>query len=273
MLLALLLSLVAGFVISCQAEESRRIPIPTPPAVVAAPRPTAVSATHAAPTTPTPALRKTYALSETVLDEVGLVWRECDTSQGGYLDWKQAEACFGRPPPVWSDDDKRNSGTRTEDDLRLTVGDDTYETRAHGVAFLSWSTLYQNGRALHAVFDGSDFHPPNISLRNVAGKVAWEFTGEHQQLIIYDGRDTRSLYDLDAAYRPYEIAGKLLFVGKKDEKYFVMYDGQRIGPEFDQIIIAYCCEIALYSVRYGQFRYSFWGTRGDGRYVVEITAR
>jgi hypothetical protein len=116
---------------------------------------------------------------------------------------------------------------------------------------------------------GALVHPTNISLRDVSGTVAWEFAGEPQKTIIYGREDVRALYDLDAAYRPYGIDGKLVFVGEDDGLRFVMVDEKRLGPEFDEIIVAYCCEPAAYSVRFGEGRYAFWGSRGDRHYIVE----
>lgn len=84
------------------------------------------------------------------------------------------------------------------------------------------------------------------------------------------GKDVRVLYELDAAYRPHGIDGNLVFVGEKDGSSFVVGDGKRLGLKFDEIIVAYCCEPAMYSVRFGEGRYAFWGTRGDCYYVVEV---
>ena len=52
-----------------------------------------------------------------------------------------------------------------------------------------------------------------------------------------------------------------------------MVDGNRLGAKFDEIIVAYCCEPVMYSVRFGGGRYAFWGTRGDRNYAVEVTAQ
>jgi hypothetical protein len=195
-------------------------------------------------------------------------------SQGGYSDWTlYLETCLGHPLPTWGDEDRQKSGTYTENGIQLRIGDDTYETQAHELAGVEWFTLYKNGRRQKTLFGKFETHSPDISLKNAGGKVAWEFASDRQSTIIYDGQDVRSLYDLEAAYRPYEMAGKLIFVGQKNGRYFVVYDGQRIGSDFDEITIAYCCESALYSVRTGQGEYLFWGSRGGRRYVVEITAR
>ena len=75
-----------------------------------------------------------------------------------------------------------------------------------------------------------------------------------------------------AAALDYELDGKLIFIGEKDGAYFVVYDGEQVGPPFDLIVIGYCCEIALYAPRFGEERYMFWGQRESSSYVVEITS-
>lgn len=234
--------------------------------------PTVPPVAHGAPTTPTAKPTDSLIISRTSFAEVGLIWQECEMLAEGYTDWQQAEACFGHAAPAWSDEDGRRSGTRTERGLRLTVDDDVYEVREYDVNVLRWSTLTRNGWPVRVLPGGAMVHLPNISLRDIAGKVAWEFAGERQKTIIYGGKDVRSVYDLDAAYRPYGIDGKLVFVGEKDGSRFVMVDGKRLGPEFDEIVVAYCCEPVMYSVRSGGGRYAFWGNRGNRHYVVEVAA-
>jgi len=227
---------------------------------------------YAAPIPPTDVPADSSIVSETSFAEMGLIWRECEVSQKGYTDWREAEACFGHAAPEWSEEDKRRSGMRTERGLRLTIDGDVYQIRDYDLNVVRWSTLTRNGWPIRVLPGGAMVHPPNISLRDIAGKVAWEFAGELQKTIIYGGKDMRALYGLDAAYRPYGIDGKLVFVGEKDGSRFVMVDGKRLGPEFDEIIVAYCCEPVMYSVRFGEGRYAFWGTRGGRHYVVELTA-
>ena len=219
----------------------------------------------------TPAMRTpipTVVPAEQVLDRRGLLWRECDLS---YLGWQQVETCLGHPLPVRGDTEKARFGARTDRGLVLRVGQDVYEARTNEFGPLYRSALYKNGRRLRTIFDGTPFHSPNMSLQLIDGKVAWEFYGERRQTIIYDGKDLRSQYGLDAAYRPYELGGELIFVGEKEGKHFIVYDGKPVGSEFDEIIIGYCCEIVLYSPRFGEGQYLFWGKRGDKYRAIEIT--
>ena len=64
---------------------------------------------------------------------------------------------------------------------------------------------------------------------------------------MYGGVDLRSAYNIEAAYAPYALRDKLIFVARRDDQYFVVYDGQRLGPAYDRIHIAYCCEPAATS--------------------------
>ena len=238
----------------CVAYETAR---PEPPVQEAV-----VWATITPPVrTPVP----TVVPAEQMLD-TGLRWRECGVTG---LDWREGEACLGYPLSVLGG--SGTAGTRTEGgELVLYVKDDVYETRTLGRELLPRASLHKTGRRLRTIFDGMPFHSPNISLQLIDGKVAWEFYGERCQAIIYDGQDLRSQYGLDAAYRPYELDGKLIFIGRKDDEYFIVYDGKQVGSPFDEITIGYCCEIALYAPRFGAGRYVFWGKRGDSSRVVEI---
>jgi hypothetical protein len=238
-------------------------PLP-PPSEPSLPRAVAIVTLTPRAATPVP----TVVPAEQVLEGSGLLWRECDPS----VDLQRAEACLGRPLPALDDAEEARFGARTDRGLVLRDGEDAYEVRSGELGPLLWSTLYRNGRPLRTIWDGTPFHPPDISLQLIDGKVAWEFYGERVQTVIYDGRDLRAQYDLDAAYRPYELDGKLVFVGKKQDAYVVMYDGEQVGPSFYQIIIAYCCETSLYAPRFGEGRYVFWGERGDGYHLVEVTA-
>jgi len=203
-------------------------------------------------------------------DEVGLAWQECTSS------WDDVENCFGHPVPIWDDAEKANYGERIDDDnLQLVIGQDIYRTETTEnllhLPIRQRYILYRNKKPIATLRGKFDVHSPNISLQNLDGKVAWEFADRNTATVIYDGQDVRHLYGLDAAYRPYSLANKLIFIGKKDDRYFVVYDGLKIGPDFEEIIIGYCCEIALYSVQSGRGKYLFNGVRDGKYYIVEIT--
>jgi len=205
-------------------------------------------------------------------EEAGLSWRECAVSS---FDLAQAEACLGLQRPYKSDAERARLGTRGATGLHLTLGGDTYETRHLGLGFIpAWPwdpyVLLKNGRPLSLLLGEFQVYDPDRSLQEIAGQAAWEFADPRQATVIYGGRDLRRVYGLEAAYAPYELGGRLAFIGKRDGRSFLVCDGRQVGPAFDEITIAYCCEIMLYSAGGGEGRYRFWGRRGDQLYVVEV---
>jgi hypothetical protein len=70
---------------------------------------------------------------------------------------------------------------------------------------------------------------------------------------------------------PYQLDGKLVSIGKIGVKYFLMVNGQRVGPVFDDILMDEYGEYAPLSVDYGQGRYVFRGERHGAYYLVEIS--
>jgi hypothetical protein len=211
--------------------------------------------------------------AETPPAEVGLSWHECEL-QPNIEEWKQVEACLGHPLPAWSEAEMAWAAQGSAGNRELRIGQDVYRTQTLEIQHVPWSVhaLSKNGRPISAFVSEQLAHSPDISLLSLENLAVWEYADEHRATVIYDGKDLRREYTLDAAYRPYLIAGKLIFVGRKDNSYFIVYDGKRIGPRFDRIIVAYCCETVLYSVRSGEGRYAFWGSRDGRRYIVEVAA-
>ena len=210
------------------------------------------------------------ALPISTPEEAGLSWQECPV--GGLA---QAAPCLDTQRPSKSEAERVRLGVRSSVGLRLTVGGDTYETRHLGLGVIpAWPwdpyVLLRNGRPVSLLFGEGETHDPEISLQEIADKAAWEFADARQATIIYGGRDLRRAYGLEAAYAPYELGGRLAFIGKQGGHCFLVYDGRQVGPAFDEITIAYCCETSLHSAGGGEGRYRFWGQRGDQSYVVEV---
>lgn len=206
-------------------------------------------------------------------EEAGLLWQECEVTG---FDLAQAEACFG-PWPERSEAEVARYSTRTATGLRLTIGSDVYETRHFGLGIIpGWPcdpyVLLKNGRPVSLLWGEFLVYDPDVSLQEIAGKAAWEFSDPHQATIVYNGQDLRRVYGLQAAYCPYELGGKLAFIGKRAGCYFLVYDGRQVGPAFDDVTIAYCCESVLYSPRGAGGHYRFWGERGGKQLAVEVTS-
>ncbi len=84
----------------------------------------------------------------------------------------------------------------------------------------------------------------------------------------------RTLYGLDRAIAPYEIDGKLIFLGNRAGRSFVVYDGRQVGADWPgHLSLALCCEGVLYNPRYGGGRYLFWGGQDGAAVCVETVAR
>ena len=234
------------------------------------PLPEAVGVTALSKPLLTPTPLPTVEPDERVL-ESGLRWRECRVPS---LDWREGEACLGYSRSALVE--SGTAGTGTENGgllLRVdgVAGDIVYETRVWERFGLLSASLYENGHRMHTFFDRASGFPPGLSLQLVDGKVAWAFAGERVQTIAFDGRDLRARHHLDSAYAPYELGGKLAFVGERDGTSFLVYDGDRTGPLFDRIVTAHCCEIGLYAPLGDGERYVFWGEQEGSFWVVEVT--
>ena len=70
----------------------------------------------------------------------------------------------------------------------------------------------------------------------------------------------------------YQMGNMLVSIGKIGVKYFLMVDGRRVGPVFDDIMIADGDEYAPFPANYGQGRYIFRGVRHGAYYLVEISS-
>jgi hypothetical protein len=177
--------------------------------------------------------------------------------------------------PAWQDEDRQRLGehfhrpTEALQDLRLAIGKDVYETKHQTYQY----ELMKNGvtiataNSIFSVFD------PNRALLMADNKIVWELVGFNSDqtvlisAVIYDGVNLLDKFSLEGAYIPYVINDKLTFVAKKAGRFYVMYDEQKLGPEFDEISIGYCCSSAAYSILGVQDQYWFWGMR-DGKYFV-----
>lgn len=207
-------------------------------------------------------------------NEAGLVWQECPLANASFGE-REIEACFGHSALMWDEQDEARYGKRAGlQGIQLVVGEDTYLADVNeSIVPVERYTLYKNGAPLKTLWGEFTAYSPNISLQNLDGRVVWEFADHQRATIIYDGKDLRRLYGIDRAYKPYALSGKLIFVGEKDGRFFIVYDGVRVGPDFERIVIAYCCEAVLYSVRAGGGRYLFQGIRAGQPYLVEVAAR
>ena len=220
--------------------------------------------------------------------DVNLGWEECsipNDSKINGVDISQIETCFNLSLPLLTDEEKSNFGIKQIDGLntepytyKLIIGNDLYETKMieFSVSNMEYKyALYKNGDITQNYSGAVSLFAP-MSLQNIGGKAVWEvseFT-EHQKgtaTIFYDGVDIQKLYGLDKAHHPYGINNKLIFIGEKDNKYFIVYDGKKVGPDFDKVRLTFVSEPAPHwSVQFGNGTYLFWGFKNEQWSIIKI---
>jgi hypothetical protein len=162
----------------------------------------------------------------------------------------------------------------TGDGQELQIGTATFTTHRYRVPFVlrHLYVLRRNDWPQQVFITGLSWHNPDGLLTRIGGKIVWEFTADGRETIVHDGQDVRRLFGLEAAYAPYGLQDRLLFIARQAGQYVIVYDGRRIGPAFERILIAHCCDPFGYSARGSSGRYTFWGWRGGQLYLVMIQA-
>lgn len=225
----------------------------------------------------TPSPEPTFWIPTIVAMNEGLTWVECpvpdlDYTSGG-PDIDILRKCVN--PPQFNADDLKRMGKRKETyptfyDLSITIGHDHYETRLIDIEKDGCCNyeLAKNGNVILKIKTTFGVVDPNRYFWNIGGKLVWELVDFPDPVIIVDGVNYNEKYRLEGSYFPYEIKGKLIYVEKKSEKYHIVYNDQFIGPEFDDISMAYCC--GMVPLIYGNGQYWFVGTREGKKYLGSI---
>ncbi len=153
------------------------------------------------------------------------------------------------------------------DDLRLIIGSDVYEANGTWHPHTIDYELFKNGAVIARASATFTTFDPNRALRNIGGKPVWELISE-PPVIFVDGVNFNEKYHLDGSFFPHSIKDKLIYIAKKENQFQIVYDGKPIGPEFDEISMAYCC--AKFSVIEGNEQYWFLGRRDGMQYAIAI---
>jgi len=228
---------------------------------------------------PTEPPKPTSALSYSGIPTVipmnnGLTWSECIIPNRDYsretADMEFLKSCIDTP--IWSEDDKkmvgeRVSGREGDADLRITIGNDYYETKHDNSKELWTYELVKNGEAILKIKPSFMAYDPNRNFWNIEGKLIWELAG-YTAMIVVDGVNYNEKYQLEGSFFPYEIKSKLIYIAQKNRKFHIVYNDQVVGSEFDEIQMAYCCSMA--SVYRGSGQYWFLGRRGETKFIVSI---
>ena len=213
------------------------------------------------------------SIPQTLTLENGLTWTEVIIPDRRYYyvkpDMALLNSCIDFP--ISNERDKEIIGERIKgvngSDLRLVIGDDTYETKFDSSIGCCEYDLFKNGVVIYHTNAPLITTDPNRGFWNIGGKLVWELLAQ-PPVIIVDGVNFNEEFKLEGSYYPYEINSKLIYIAKKNEKYQIIYGNEAIGPEFEDISKAYCC--AGMSVIRGGSQYWFIGRRDGARYIVSI---
>lgn len=240
--------------------------------------PTLISPTSLPPTeTPTP-IKTSLPISGTptaIVLENGLTWSECIVPNRMYsmetADKEFLDSCIKSPDGNEYDRKWVAEHILGQDlfyDLRITIGNDVFETEHYRTDTCCNYKLMKNGEViveLHSTFAMT--HDPNRHFWNIEGVLVWELAGV-PPFIVVNGENFNDKYQLEGSFFPYEIRGKLIYIAKKNGTYHIVYNNKVVGPEFDDIQITYGGSMA--SVYYGSGQYWFLGRRDGTKYVVSI---
>jgi hypothetical protein len=208
---------------------------------------------------------------------VGLAWHECPvpTTASG-PEWGQA---CRQGPGSGSDAVIARYGERIDEkgDFRLQIGVTEYRTAStehQGAPGADHEyTLYEDGRPIASLSGRVTGQVPRVGLMDLGGRAAWEFDDGEVATVIYDGRDLRKELGLDRVRAPHLLDGKLIFLGEKAHRSFVVFDGERVGPDFDRVYVYHCCEAAMTAgVRKGEASYGFLADRNGQSVGVVISS-
>lgn len=70
------------------------------------------------------------------------------------------------------------------------------------------------------------------------------------------------------ANRPYDLGGQTILLGRLGVKFFILFDGRKVGPSFNYVLVDTEGETGVTA---GQGSYVFRGIRNGNYYLVEIS--
>jgi hypothetical protein len=208
-----------------------------------------------------------------IILENGLTWMECVVPSRDYFyvkpDVELLTNCIDFPNG--DDHDEKIIGERIQgnngSDLRLVIGIDIYQTKYDNTKGCCDYELLKNGDVILRTSAPLITFDPNRNFWNIEGKLVWELITQ-PPVIIVDGVNFNEVYHLEGSFFPYEINGKLIYIAKENGKYRIVYDKKVIGPDFDEISMAYCC--AKISVMRGGGQYWFLGRRDGTQFIILV---
>lgn len=210
----------------------------------------------------------TGRLASTTVAAVGLEWRECPAADDVTV------ACGEPFPFLWPDPALPSAWLDWKArDLRLTTAGRDYRV----IRWPAWTGCYSviGMSQRPSVLCGGDSElqwDVNIGIQSFHAGPAIVIRDGKLATVLWNGEDLRKTYGIDAAFEPAEIGGRLVFIGRQANRYFVVFDGKRVGPDFEDIRLGICCEAASSRPRASGEAYSFYGSRQGREVKVLIRA-
>jgi len=109
----------------------------------------------------------------------------------------------------------------------------------------------------------SDISSPIQAERCFHHKIALQAVDEN----LLDGQTVSKPFFIEAN-RPYDLDGRTILLGRLGVKFFILYEGRKVGPAFNYILVDTEGEMGVTA---GQGRYVFRGIRNGNYYLVEIS--
>lgn len=199
----------------------------------------------------------TGRLASTTVAAVGLEWRECPAADDVTVACGEPFSLAGADPALaskWLAGDAR--------DLRLKSAGRDYRV----IRWPAWTGCYSvigmtDGPSTLCGGDNTLRWAASVGIQSFHAGPAIVIRDGNLATVLWNGQDLRKAYGIDAAYEPAELGGRLVFIGRKANRYFVVFDGKRVGPDFETMRLGTCCMEAIYRPQSGEDGYRFYGTR------------
>ncbi len=147
-------------------------------------------------------------------------------------------------------------------------------------------TLFKNEQAIFSAPMNYSTEGPIVSFTVLEGHPAVTFQrdlrqgvlddngpkpGEVTQDTYYQGKMLNETYDLEASHGLFVFKGMIGFVGKREGKEFLFFNGKAVTKPFDAIRTESCCAVPHFPVEvHDNGAVVLVGERGDNAYLTEV---
>ena len=176
---------------------------------------------------------------------------------------------------------KQLSGIYGFDKDIYTVGSNNGSLNGEGINGNYDYSVFKNNKEIfsHKMYFGTESTIIDASI--VSNSPAFTFydpiniTDENNPIITnniwYNNETINEKYEVDSSSYLFSYKNKTGFVGEKDGKKFVFFNGQKISENFDEIRTTSCCAIFFYPIELDKNGIMFFlAKRGEKYFFVEI---